>query len=537
MVKGTNGHDFIGYYNDELYNKLSSFSTNPQGDVAGYLNEYFEDSAYWFVLPVLFNGYLGEASRTAFNNVFPNSVDASTSSYSIGGVTYYEGVDSGWPYYAGCGLTISGNLSYAQQPSPFLIKFEVGGSGVVSTGFNIYPSSIIQNGKMIMNPSYNPKFVSIDWNPNQSYLNITYLTFNSSCISIYLNSGGESELVCSTIGESDPYSNDPDGPTNTGGGTGTFGGTGDTINFPSDPQISSVDTGFITLYNPTLSELRAFATYLWSNNFDLDTFKKVFAQPMSAVLGMSILPIAIPNGGSHHVIIGNIDTGISMNKAGSQFVTVDCGSLSVEEYWGSYLDYEPYTKSEIYLPFIGTHAISTDDIMGKTVSVKYKIDILSGACCAMIKCGNVVLYNFVGQCACSIPITGNDWTNVINGTLSIAASIGSMVASGGTSAPSALSTIAAASVNLTKPNIEKSGSLGGMGGMLGVQTPYLIITRPRQAIPKHQNKYIGYPSYINETLGDCEGFTRVEEVHLENIPGTETEIKEIENLLKSGVII
>lgn len=335
----------------------------------------------------------------------------------------------------------------------------------------------------------------------------------------------------------DPYESDPNGPTTTGGGTGTFSRPTEPIDFPTDPTISAVDTNFITLYNPTLSQLRNFATYLWGTSFDLAQFKKLFTDPMSAVLGMSILPVAIPNGGNQNVVIGNIDTGISMNKAGSQIVTVDCGSVLLEEYWGSYLDYDPYTKIELYLPFIGTHAISADDVMNKTIHVKYKVDILSGACCAIVKCGDSVLYTFVGQCACSVPITGNDWTNVVNGALTIAASIGSMVATGGASAPVAATSIASTAVNSMKPHIEKSGSMGGMGGMLGILKPYLIITTPRQAVPEQQNKFIGYPSFITTTLGSCSGYTEVESVHLENISGVEEEIKEIETLLINGVIL
>lgn len=336
------------------------------------------------------------------------------------------------------------------------------------------------------------------------------------------------------IKELDPYSYG--GISETGGGTGTFDNTGENVDFPADPTLSSVDTGFITLFNPSKSQLKSLANYMWGANFDLDTFKKLFANPMDAILGMSIVPVAVPNGGNKEVKVGNISTGIQMNEAASQFVTVDCGSLNVEEYWGAYLDYSPYTKAEIYLPYVGTHAISVDDIMGKTVQVKYKVDILSGACCAYVKCGGTVLYSFVGQCSCSIPITGNDWTNVVNGALSIAASIGSMVATGGASAPMSTAAIASTAVNSMKPNIEKSGSMGGMGGMMGIQKPYLILTRPRQALPDGQCNYMGYPSFMTVLLDDLEGYTEVESIHLEKINATQQELTEIEGLLKSGVI-
>lgn len=331
----------------------------------------------------------------------------------------------------------------------------------------------------------------------------------------------------------DPY--EPGGGSTSGGGTGTFDGTSDEIDFPPLPSLSAVDTGFITLFNPSMSEMKNLADYMWSDLFDIATWKKLFANPMDAILGLSIVPVAVPDAGQKIVTVGNVSTGISMNVAQSQFVEVDCGTLNINEYWGAYLDYSPYTEAELYLPYIGIHAIKTDDIMGKSVHIKYHIDILSGACCAYVKCGNSVLYEFVGQGSCSIPITGNDWTNVINGALTIGASIGTMMATGGASAPM-ISSAASAAVNSLKPTVERSGSVSGMGGMLGIQKPYLVLTRPRQALPSKQNTYMGYPSFITSKLGDLSGYTEVEAVHLENIPATKSEIAEIESLLKDGVI-
>lgn len=332
----------------------------------------------------------------------------------------------------------------------------------------------------------------------------------------------------------DPYGDG--GMSGTGGGTGSFDGTGDDISIPGLPSLSAVDAGFITLFNPTLAQMNNLASYMWSDLFNIDGWKKIFADPMDAVLGLSIVPVSVPNGPIKEVKVGNISTGVSMTTASSQYVEVDCGTLSVNEYWGAYLDYDPYTKAEIYLPYIGIHPLSTDDIMNKDVHVVYHVDILSGACCAYVKCGGSVLYSFVGQCASSIPITGDNWTNVINGAISIAGSIGSMVATGGASAPMEIAQIASTSVNNMKPSVEKSGSMGGTGGMLAVQTPYLILTRPRQALPRDQNTFMGYPAFITERLEDLTGYTEIDSIHLENVPATETELSEIETLLKGGVI-
>ncbi len=341
------------------------------------------------------------------------------------------------------------------------------------------------------------------------------------------------------VEDTDPFSpggNTGDDGTGGTGGTGDFDGTSDNIDFPTAPAVSAVDTKFISLYTPTLTELNALASYMWSSAFDLTTLKKLFANPMDCILGLSIVPVAVPSGGSRAVTVGDIATGVNMTVAGAQYIEVDCGTLNVNEFWGAYLDYDPYTKAELYLPFIGIHPLAVDDIMGKAVHIKYRVDILSGACVAFVKCGDSVLYTFIGQCSSSIPITGNDWTNVINGVLTVAGSIGTMVATGGATAPMGAAAIASTAVNSFKPSVEKSGAMSGTGGMMGIKTPYMILTRPRQALPANQNEFTGYPSFITRTLDSLEGYTEIDSCHLENIPATGEEITELENILKSGVI-
>lgn len=339
----------------------------------------------------------------------------------------------------------------------------------------------------------------------------------------------------------DPYNKG--GNTNSGGGGGTFGGgttifggASDSIDIPSLPTASASDAGFITLFNPTLGQLNNLANYMWSDLFSIDTFKKIFADPMDCILGLSIVPVKPASAGISTVKIGNVSTDVSMNKTSSQYVSIDCGTIDVKEYWGAYLDYAPYTQCEIYLPYVGTKQISVDDVMNKAVHTVYHVDILSGACNAYVKCGDSVLYTFVGQCSSSIPISGNDWTNVLNGAISVAGKIGLAIASGGATA--LMSGLGAASsiISSSKPTVERSGAMSSTGGLLGIQKPYLILTRPKQALPENQNKYTGYPSFITMKLSDCTGYTEIDSVHLENMSCTDEEAQEIENLLKSGVI-
>lgn len=359
---------------------------------------------------------------------------------------------------------------------------------------------------------------------------------SSNFVTILTNYFTQNPPTPAPVQSTDPYAGG--GTSETGGGTGDFDNTSDPVDFPALPALGAVDSGFITLFNPTLTELKNLATYMWTNPlFDISAWKKVLADPMDAIIGLSIIPVPVPESGTASIKVGNLLTDVSAHVASAQFIEIQCGSINVNEFWGSYLDYDPYTKAEIYLPYCGTHQLSVDEIMGKTIEVRYHVDILSGACCAYVKCGESVLYSFIGQCASSVPISGSDFTNVINGVLSAATAIGSLVATGGASAPLAVPQLAATSANALKPNVEKSGALSGTGGILGIQKPYLILSRPRQALPDYQNTYTGYPSYITSTLGDLSGYTEIEEIHLHDIPATGDEISEIENLLKTGVIL
>lgn len=334
--------------------------------------------------------------------------------------------------------------------------------------------------------------------------------------------------------ETDPYNPNAE----PGGGDGETQ-TSDSITDPALPTISSVDTGFITLYKPSVSQLNSLASWMWGS-LDVDTFKRVTQSPMDAILGLSILPGIVPSGSSSSVKIGNLDSGVSMTKVSSQYVKFDCGSLTVKRKWGAFLDYSPYTKTYLYLPFIGIRSVETDSIMNTSVQIKYNIDVMSGACCAFVIANGTTLYSFIGQCSCSVPVTGRDWTNLINGVLGavsgVASAAGSAASGNIMGAVSGIASAASSALS-AKPTIEHSGSMGGMGGLMGIKRPYFIVERPVQAVPGHQNDVIGYPSFVYKYIGQLSGYTEFEQIHLEDIPCTSDELNEIENILLSGVIL
>lgn len=348
--------------------------------------------------------------------------------------------------------------------------------------------------------------------------------------------------------------------SDTDGGDGDYDGTSDSITVPVAPSLNAVATGFINIFNPNLTQLNSLASFMWDGNI-LDSLVKIFANPMDVILGLSILPCPIPNSGAKEVKVGNISTGIEMFQASSQIVIVDCGTVTIAKYWGSALDYSPFTKAQLYLPYVGYKDINIDEIMGKDVNIVYHVDILSGSCVAFIKVDGCVLYQFNGQCSQQIPITGSDMSKIIATAASLVVGVGIAVATGGAGAPAAgamlgeataataltvptsvtgvgaLASSTVGTVMNSKPTFERSGNIAGMAGQLGCQKPYFIITRPRQSLPTDYNKMEGFPSNITSRLGDLNGFTQVEKIHLKNMTSTMSETNEIYRLLGEGVII
>lgn len=352
--------------------------------------------------------------------------------------------------------------------------------------------------------------------------------------------------------EEDPYANG--GTTEEGGGSGDFDYTGDTIPEPSLPTIGAAATGFVSLFNPTTSQLQALSDYLWSPLFDLDTIKRLYADPMQQFIGLSLVPVPVPSAGTKTIQVGGVSTGIAINYVASnnQFVEVNCGSItfSSSSLTASYLDFLPYTKTQLYLPYIGIVDVSTDDIMDKTVSIKYHVDILTGGCIAYIFVNSSVMYQYSGQCAVNIPLSSIDWSTTISSALNLVSSaIGGIISgasvplTGGAGAligAQGVANMGASAVNAAvgmKPTVNKSGAIGGSSGIMAVQKPYLIVTCPNLARAKKQDYFLGYPSFINKTVANCSGFCSFEEIYLSGLGLTDSEMDELNAIMKEGVYL
>ena len=332
---------------------------------------------------------------------------------------------------------------------------------------------------------------------------------------------------------------DPDSPHPPFTPPSTEGGGGDPDPQPPQDEIPAPETppsyvttnALFTLYNPSGADLNNLAAFLWSPAWSIDTFKKIFANPLDCILGLMVMPYLEVDVATKNMAVGNIDSGVAMRYFTTQFCDFDCGDFTIEEYYKSYLDYAPYTKINIFLPYIGDQQLNADEVMSKTINVKYRFDLATGDCVAFVSVEGSVLYSFSGNCAARLPLSASNYGGLLPSITGAIVAAGSMAA--GVPALGAASALAVSSM---KQDIRHTGSLSGSAGLMGVQTPYLIITRPRQALPIGQNSFTGYPSFITESLGGLVGYTEVESCHLEHVPCTDEELREIENLLKGGVL-
>ena len=350
---------------------------------------------------------------------------------------------------------------------------------------------------------------------------------------------------------SDHDDNNPYSP----GDDGDPGGDGDEVDptkvdptpIPDLPSIGASD--FITIYGPSSANLKALSSFLWSadNIFDVNNFKKIYEDPAQTLIGLSILPCHPSASGQRNIQFGNIDTGVNSTYYTSQWCKVDCGSAKIETTARSFMDYSPYVKCQIFLPYCGFQSLNPDDIMGKTIHVVYHVDVVSGDLVCFIEVGDRgVIYSYTGNCLSTVPVCSSSFAGFLNRYYStLAGAIPAMgngaIAGGAAGAAGAgLNTLFNAANTCmfdAKPQYGRSGSMSGAASIMGVQRPFVIIERPNVSVPEYVENYAGLSANKTMSLGSCRGFTQVDFVHLDGIDATAGEIAEIESLLHKGVIL
>lgn len=311
----------------------------------------------------------------------------------------------------------------------------------------------------------------------------------------------------------------------------------DDISHPNLPTGGdAVSTGFVRLYCPSTAQLQNLAGVLWGNDFG-NTIQKIQNDPMEAIISLHSVPFSLA-GNNSRCVIGNFDTNIEMPAVTSQFHSLNMGSIYVPEHWASALDYTPYVKVDCFLPYVGIISVLVDDIVGRTISAQYNVDILTGATIVTLKCDGSVLYEYQTNIINSHPISASSYGRLLQSIVGgIGVTFGAM-ASGGIGGAVGGALGSAINTALSKhSDVTRGGSIGGSAGCLGNFTPYLIFHRPIQSLASGFAHFKGYPSNITTTLNSVSGYTEVESIHLNGITATDSEKAEIEALLYNGVLL
>ena len=356
----------------------------------------------------------------------------------------------------------------------------------------------------------------------------------------------------------DDPNDDPENPGNEeGGGDGDHERPVDPIPVPDLPSLGATDAGFITMYRLTATEMRTFAQRFFATDI-LGAIKNFFSNPMDIFVGLGIIPFEPDASTTWYPLIGETYLSHQMlSKLDSQFWAIDCGSITIKEYGKNCFDYAPYTKITIFLPYIGYRQLPVDEVMGKTISVKYHCDCLTGDCIAFISTQvmpqgmkppvGVVIAEYNGNILTHCPVASQSFDSAVSAAISLSCAGVGMIAGDAISGVSPekvgnqASQLIAASSNVVaglKPNVKRDGAIAAAAGYMGVQRPYIIREIPNQSLPDNYHSFFGYPSNISGTLNDgFSGFAIVEDIQLNNIPAMEDERKEIMELLREGVII
>lgn len=353
------------------------------------------------------------------------------------------------------------------------------------------------------------------------------------------------------------------------------------------PTLSNVNV-FNRSFAVNSNNVRQLADFLW--NADETKFNEIVKglalmgeNPMNGIIDLRLFPfnVALKNSATQAepIVIGRTNTGINGIKLTENVNSlIDLGECTFFTKFKNFLDYEPYTTAQLYIPYIGVVPVSTAEFMGHKISVKMIVDYTTGAGTAIVFKDDIPFIYRNGVVGVSIPMTGTDSStyantvigNVVSGVSQIAtagigssanfemANINSQISSNSSSASAYRSAVGASGQRAGAVASGTGGIMGGLGNIYnGFTTPvqyqsagasspsvatwqpqkcYFIIDRPILNVPDNYGRTVGYACEVTGKLSDFKGFTVVSNPEI-SFKCTETEKTMLSQLLNSGVFI
>lgn len=378
-----------------------------------------------------------------------------------------------------------------------------------------------------------------DW-----YYNTTYT--NNYCAGVKFNTEYNGYYFTNDNNEI-TSKRDLDGTDTTtgGGGYGTGKMPHDSISIPSLPILEFSDAGS-TMYLLSSEEMKSFSSWLWTTDWS-ETIKKIRTEPMQNIIGVSIIDFPITTGGTTNILVGNVNTGIKGTAIDNNFVAVDCGEITLDEYYGSFADYEPFIATTLYLPKVGFVQIPADVCVNNTIKVVYHIEMSSGEGLCYVQLtskrdGITYIWNtYTCHVSSNITLSAQDHSQQL-------VALGNAIINTGISASNAIINPASAGQGLsntlsscidvatTKNPTSTKGNVGNMSAVMCYKKPYLLINRTNLTKPASFQENNGYLINYTAKINEHKGFLKTRDFHAEfNAPYNHK--VEIERIMNEGVFI
>lgn len=299
-------------------------------------------------------------------------------------------------------------------------------------------------------------------------------------------------------------------------------------------------------------------TYIMTQN-ELTALKHWFASDAPAGLDFTTCVVSlrhapwsfepfVQNGVTAAILAGRENTGVTSFLCANGKYSLFCGQTNIPRIHDNFLDYEPYTTYELYLP-CATWIKLPDFVVGKTVNVNLTVDILNASIRYFVTCNNLIIADVSGQLASDIVFTtenaGVKKASQIQSCFSAVSGVTSAVAGALTGQPlaivgGALSASNAISSGIIASNNNYSQTVGNNGdttSLSGNNTCYLKITTVNEKNPDNYAHVHGRPLNETHSINSMKGFTVCENVDISGIKATDAEKALIKSLLESGIYI
>lgn len=362
-----------------------------------------------------------------------------------------------------------------------------------------------------------------------------------------------------------PLYEPPGVPENeTGGGEGNGDNESDKVDEAKNPDLSPIAAGN-NLYAMTQTELEQTFDFLWDgHNKDILGVTMSEANIIDSLCNCFYFPFDILSHDTAHCIDGTVVAAGYASEINSKIIEsgydkrFSFGDIEISEYYGSYLDYAPYTTISIYLPYIGFKQLDVSKVMGKIINVTYGVDFSQGIVTAYISYyyeGNKQVFaEFSGQMGIPLKVTGKNTTAAENAVKDAAFSVGGLAvaaiaaiaapATGGASL-AAVAGVAGAGLNVVgktinattiQPDAISVGNAGAENWLISPQRCYIFIQRPTTATPEKFAKTNGWATRYTGTISEFTDYLECSTV-INTVSATAEEKNQITNLLKQGVYI